>query len=376
MPWWHRPAAFWKRRTGAIDARLAMFLPFLWRTRALTWTGLGMAMIAAAQVLASRDISTATLPGLSTTLFRLSAWTFIAYGLVLVLIVDVVRQTVKIFSRGHAVRVFAAVFIATMSLLLPGYAYVKVLLPRVARLETPENLEKKWRVHSDHRFWRCWDEREALISAVAAHPQLIETDLALYGLTTDLQVTLYTCGWSLQVLRGTEEVDASFKPMDMFYDRLAEVRAAQQYTAGTDGSFGDYAPPYGAWGVLLGAMSSSLLVLGTVGTTLLRSHPDVREPPIPARLEVAAGVRDAFRCMARHFRCEPLVVESARDLPAVVADRGDLDVIPQSYRASQPEPLDPHPCPRCQPIPGATIASQCSTDSHICTDRASAGRGS
>ena len=88
---------------------------------------------------------------------------------------------------------------------------------------------------------------------------------------------------------------------------------------------------------------------------------------------MAAGVRDAFRCMARHFRCEPLVVESARDLPAVVADRGDLDVIPQSYRASQPEPLDPYPCPRCQPLPGATIASQCSTDSHICTDRASAG---
>jgi hypothetical protein len=256
--WLVRPLSQPLQRIGSwVSARY----PFVWFARLPLWGGGGLlATLVAGLWARALSVGPEDLPGLESMVVMLSSWTFVVYALLLVLAVDIVRRGPMLLPGAQSLRLAGCVFVSTVCLLLPQYAFLRIALPRIAGVETHQQVEATLARHEIYGSWQCGTrvERARLLETYGDE---IVRDLRRWGFPTNVAVAPGcvglgrfffppgTLGYSLQMpangVRGLSRSSSLKSLLDLntsiglgtFRGRLLTVDAAQHYVRGEASSF-------------------------------------------------------------------------------------------------------------------------------------------
>jgi hypothetical protein len=239
--------------SAATGAWLAVRFPIIWRTRLLLIVSLAIgAAIAAVSIASALPLALHSIPTLTIALMLVGALTFLTYGLLALLVLDVARRATPLFAPRHLGATFLCVAAAAAAIQLPRHLFVDTAVQRIATLQSDEEVEALVTKHEPYGFWRCRDALEVPLTLRGD----LERDLRRYGLRTRFRtVPDYTTlceesvasqrdgrvprrqSWLLQVWERADVPD-SYDPgrvntIVKFEGRIRHVQAAQQYGSGT-----------------------------------------------------------------------------------------------------------------------------------------------
>lgn len=104
-------------------------LPMVWRTRAWFWVPAGLlaaALAAPAGSLAGTLLQPDGSPSVAVSVW-IGLWSFIEYGLLLLLLVDISRRATRVTATTHRLRLFVSVLASVLACLLPQWSFVAAL---------------------------------------------------------------------------------------------------------------------------------------------------------------------------------------------------------------------------------------------------------
>jgi hypothetical protein len=79
-------------------------------------------------------------------------------------------------SSRQSLRLAGCVFVSTVCLLLPQYAFLRIALPRIAGVDSQQQVEATLALHTRYDSWGCEQEPEPLAVRLENHRAEIERD--------------------------------------------------------------------------------------------------------------------------------------------------------------------------------------------------------